>query len=262
VSGNTRTHIVRPRRICNNWRVISEDLRDAFASTCAVVPAYNEGASITNVVRAINEHMPGSRVAVVDDGSRDDTALRAREANALVLSLPVNLGIGGAVQTGFKFALANGYDYAIQIDGDGQHDPSEAHHLISELLADHADIVIGSRWLGRGDYVAPRNRRYGMKFLEFLVSWKAASHFTDTTSGFRALNRRALTLFAEHYPSDYPEVESIILARHHGLRVKEVPVSMKPREHGTSSIRGYKTLYFMVRITMVIMLGVMNTDNS
>jgi len=240
--------------------VNSEDFSDAFASTCVVVPAFNEGASIANVVRAINEHMPGSMVAVVNDGSSDDTALRAREANALVLSLPVNLGIGGAVQTGFKFALENNYDFAIQIDGDGQHDPSESHHLILELLADHADIVIGSRWLGRGDYVAPRNRRYGMKFLEVLVSWKAGSRFTDTTSGFRALNRRALALFAEHYPTDYPEVESIILARHHGLRVMEVPVSMKAREHGTSSIRGLKTMYFMIRITMVIMLGVMNAD--
>ena len=253
---------IQAMAICNNWGVISEDLSDALASTCVVVPAYNEGPSIASVVRAITEHMPGSKVTVVNDGSSDDTAERAREANALVLSLPVNLGIGGAVQTGFKYALENHYDYAIQIDGDGQHDPSESHHLILELLAGNADIVIGSRWLGRGDYIAPRNRRYGMKFLEALVSWKAGSRFTDTTSGFRALNRKALTLFAEHYPTDYPEVESIILAHHHGLRVKEVPVSMKPREHGTSSIRGLKTLYFMIRITMVIMLGVMSTDIS
>jgi glycosyltransferase involved in cell wall biosynthesis len=242
--------------------VTSEDFIDAYVATCVVVPAYNEGRSIANVVRSIEEHMPGSTVTVVNDGSSDDTALRAREADATVLSLPINLGIGGAVQTGFKYALENGFQFVIQIDGDGQHDPMQSHHLLKELLADNADIVIGSRWLGRGEYVAPRNRRYGMKFLETLVSWKAGSRFTDTTSGFRALNRRALTLFSEHYPTDYPEVESIILAHHHGLRVKEVPVSMKPREHGYSSIRGLRTMYFMVRITMVVMLGVVGGENA
>jgi len=239
-----------------------EEISDAFARTCVVVPAYNEGQSIEKVVLSIREHMPGAAVVVVNDGSRDDTDVRARTAGAVVLSLALNLGIGGAVQTGYKYALAHGYDYAVQIDGDGQHDPSETYHLIEQLAAGGVDIVIGSRWLGRGNYVAPRNRRYGMKFLQSIVSWRAGAVFTDTTSGFRASNRKALALFAEHYPTDYPEVESIVLARRHGLRVMEVPVMMKPREHGHSSIRGLKTLYFMVRITIGLLLGVMGGEET
>jgi len=238
------------------------ELADAYSKTCVVVPAYNEGKSIAQVVQAVQEHMPGATVAVVNDGSRDDTERCAREAGGVVLSLSLNLGIGGAVQTGYKYALSQGFSYAVQIDGDGQHDPSETHHLFESLVAGQADIVIGSRWLGRGNYVAPRNRRYGMKFLEAVVSWRAHSRFTDTTSGFRALNRRAIALFAEHYPTDYPEVESIVLARNYGLRVLEVPVVMKAREHGTSSIRGLKTLYFMVRITMAVVIGVMGGEDS
>jgi glycosyltransferase involved in cell wall biosynthesis len=242
--------------------VTSAQLSDAYERTCVVVPAFNEGQSIEKVIFAIREHMPGATIAVVNDGSSDDTEERARAAGALVLSLSLNLGIGGAVQTGYKYALAQGFSFAVQIDGDGQHDPSETHHLIEQLLVGGADIVIGSRWLGRGNYVAPRNRRYGMKILESIVSWRAGVRFTDTTSGFRALNSRAIALFAEHYPSDYPEVESILLARHFGLQVFEVPVMMKPREHGHSSIRGLKTLYFMVRVTIGLLLGVMGGENS
>jgi glycosyltransferase involved in cell wall biosynthesis len=242
--------------------MVAPDVRDAYSRSCVVVPAYNEGPSIEKVIVAIREHMPGATVVVVNDGSTDDTEERARQAGALVLSLVLNLGIGGAVQTGYKYAMAQGFSYAIQIDGDGQHEPSEAHHLLTQLLANDTDIVIGSRWLGRGNYVAPRNRRFGMKFLESLVSFRAGTRFTDTTSGFRALNRRAIALFAEHYPTDYPEVESILLARHYGLVVREVPVMMKAREHGHSSIRGLKTLYFMVRITIALLLGVVGGENS
>ncbi len=239
-----------------------EQLADALSRTCVVIPAFNEGRSIGAVVRAVHQHLPGATVAVVNDGSRDDTEAQARAAGAVVLSLSQNLGIGGAVQTGYKFALRQGHSFAVQIDGDGQHDPSEAHHLIERLMVGDADLVIGSRWLGRGDYVAPRNRRFGMKLLEALVSWRAGTRFTDTTSGFRALNRRAIELFAVHYPSDYPEVESIVLAHHFGLRATEVPVKMNPREHGTSSITGLSTVYFMVRITIGLLIGVMGGENS
>jgi len=240
----------------------SSELSDAYAKLCVVIPAFNEGPSIENVINAIGEHMPGATVVVVNDGSSDDTEHRARGAGAIVVSLPVNLGIGGAVQTGYKFALANDFSYVVQIDGDGQHDPSETYHLIEKLLEGDADLVIGSRWLGRGDYVATRNRRYGMKILEALVSWRAGSRFTDTTSGFRALNRRTIELFAVHYPTDYPEVESIVLAHRSGLRVREVPVKMKQREHGRSSIRGLKTLYFMIRITIGLLIGVMEVETT
>lgn len=245
-----------------NLQMTSEELHDAFAKTCVVVPAYNEENSIADVVTSVFAHMPGATVAVIDDGSRDRTADRAKTAGATVLSLPINLGIGGAVQTGYKFALRHDFAFALQIDGDGQHDPSESYHLFGPLLNDSADVVIGSRWLGRGNYVAPRSRRFGMKFLESLVSRKAGARYSDTTSGFRAMNERAVSLFATDYPADYPEVESILLARHHGLRVVEVPVVMKPREHGTSSIRGLRTLYFMFRITIGLLTGVIGGSES
>ena len=237
-----------------------DELADAFSRTCVVIPAFNEEKSIESVIRAVQDHMPGATVAVVNDASTDDTEMRARGAGAVVLNLSNNLGIGGAVQTGYKFALRHGYSFAVQIDGDGQHDPSETFHLIEPLIENRSDLVIGSRWLGRGDYVAPRNRRYGMRFLQALVSWRAKGNFTDTTSGFRALNLRAIELFAVHYPADYPEVESIVLARQYGLRVMEVPVRMDPREHGTSSITGLKTLYFMVRVTVGVLIGVMGGE--
>ena len=239
-----------------------EELHSAYSKTCVVVPAFNEENSIGQVVKSVFDHMPGALVAVVDDGSRDRTAERARSAGATVLALPLNLGIGGAVQTGFKFALLQGCSYAFQIDGDGQHDPSETHHLYQPLIDNTADVVIGSRWLGRGNYVAPKSRRYGMKYLESLVSWRAGARFTDTTSGFRAMNDRAVALFAREYPVDYPEVESILVARHHGLRVVEVPAMMKAREHGTSSIRGLKVLYFMLRITIGLLTGVIGGDGA
>lgn len=238
-----------------------DQLADVLSRTCVVIPAFNEGKSIEGVIRAVQEHMPGAMVAVVNDASTDDTEERARNAGAAVLSLSNNLGIGGAVQTGFKFALRHDFSFAVQIDGDGQHDPSETHHLLEQLVVGDSDLVIGSRWLGRGDYVATRNRRMGMKFLQSLVSWRARGHFTDTTSGFRALNHRAIALFAAHYPADYPEVESIVLASKYGLRVTEVPVRMDAREHGISSIRGVKTLYFMMRVTVGVLIGVMGGED-
>lgn len=239
-----------------------EQFADALARTCVVIPAYNESASIAGVVRAVYEHMPGATVVVVNDGSDDDTEANARAAGATVLSLSLNLGIGGAVQTGYKYALRQGHDFAMQIDGDGQHDPREAVHLLAPLIRDEADLVVGSRWLGRGDYVAPRNRRFAMKILEALVSWRAGTRFTDTTSGFRALNHRTIELFARHYPSDFPEVESIVLARHFDLRVREVPVKMVAREFGTSSIRGITSLYFMIRVTVGLVVNVMGGEKA
>ena len=238
----------------------SEEWIATLFSTCVIIPALNEENSIGSVVHSAKEYLPGSRVVVVDDGSTDNTAERARAAGAVVLSLCMNLGIGGAVQTGFKYALAQGFELALQIDGDGQHDASEAHRLLEVVMSDNVDIVIGSRWLGRGSYIAPTHRRFGMKILEALVNWRAGSRYTDTTSGFRAFNHRAIALFAEHYPADYAEAESILWARHFGLIIEEVPVSMLRREHGESSIRGVRTAYFMLRIIMELCIGTIGGD--
>lgn len=242
--------------MCNYCQMTPQEPSEAFAKTCVIVPAFNEENSIMQVVQSVKDHLPGACVVVIDDGSSDDTAQRARAAGAVVLSPCFNLGIGGAVQTGFKYALDHDFEIAVQIDGDGQHDAGEAHRLIEMSSQSGADIVIGSRWLGRGDYVAPANRRVGMKILEGLVSWRTGSRFSDTTSGFRAFNGQAIALFAGHYPTDYAEVESILWARHYGLNIREVPVKMLIREHGESSIRGTRSIYFMLRITMELLIGV------
>ena len=223
--------------------------------TCIIIPAFNEGGSVADVVRSVHAAMPGAAVVVVNDGSTDDTALQAKQAGAVVITLPVNLGIGGAVQTGYRFALHNGFDVAMQIDGDGQHDPSEAVRLFGPLVAGRADMVIGSRWLGRGDYVAPPSRRFGMRILASLVCWRAGGVFTDTTSGFRAVGQQGIQLFADDYPTDFPEVETLVMASRDGLRIEEAPVRMTHRQHGRSSIAGLNSAYYMLRVILALLVG-------
>ncbi len=230
-------------------------------STCVIVPSFNEGRSVASVVASIHVAMPGAQVVVVNDGSTDDTARQAARAGAVVITLPVNLGIGGAVQTGYRYALRNGFDVAMQIDGDGQHDPAEAARLLEPLIENRADMTVGSRWLGRGDYVAATSRRFGMRILARLVRWRTGKTFTDTTSGFRAVGRRGIELFASTYPTDFPEVESLVLGTHHGLRIVEVPVQMTARLHGRSSIAGLRSAYYMLRMIVSLIVGSPNTEN-
>ncbi|MHB8682123.1 MAG: glycosyltransferase family 2 protein [Acidimicrobiales bacterium] len=226
-----------------------------LARVCVVVPAYNEARSVGRVVHELRQHLPRARVVVVDDGSSDATVAEARAAGAAVVSLPVNLGIGGAVQAGYRYALRHGFDLAMQVDGDGQHHPSEAPRLLDAVVSGGADIALGSRWLGRGDYVAPTGRRVGMRILSRMVRWRAGKLFTDTTSGFRALGPRALALFAASYPTDFPEVESLVLATQAGLEVVEVPVEMSERRHGRSSIAGVRSAYYMARVALALAVG-------
>jgi glycosyltransferase involved in cell wall biosynthesis len=222
---------------------------------CVVIPAYNEARTIASVVREVSQAVPGAGIVVVNDGSTDETAQAAEAAGATVLSLPLNLGIGGAVQAGYRFADNHGYQIAVQVDGDGQHDPYEVGRIVEPLAAQRADMVVGSRWLGRGDYTAAKNRRIGMRLLSALVSLRGGQRFTDTTSGFRAVGPRALRLFAGEYPSDFPEVETLIVAVRHGLRVTEVPVSMRPRSEGRSSIAGVRSAYYMARVSLSVLVG-------
>ena len=225
------------------------------AQACVVVPAFNEERSVARVVRGIRDALPSSRVVVVDDGSTDDTAAQATAAGAAVVSLPVNVGIGGAVQAGYRYALRHGFDLSMQVDGDGQHDPAETFRLVDAVVSGGADLAYGSRWLGRGDYLAPTSRRIGMRLLAAMVRWRTGCVFTDTTSGFRALGPRALELFARTYPHDFPEVESLVLASRAGLRVEEVPVKMTERLHGRSSIAGLRSAYYMARVVLALLLG-------
>lgn len=252
----TTAPVTDPRRpVQAAGPVAGEPSRAATARICVVVPAYNEARAVGEVVTGLRRHLPRARVVVIDDGSADDTAAAATEAGAAVVRLPVNLGIGGAVQAGYRYALRHGFTMAMQVDGDGQHEPSEAVRLVDAVLAG-ADLALGSRWLGRGDYVAPRSRRAGMHVLSAIVRMRTGRLFTDTTSGFRALGPAALRLFADSYPPDFPEVESLVLAARQGLEVVEVPVEMHEREHGRSSIAGgLRSSYYMVRVSLALLAG-------
>ena len=222
----------------------------------AIVPALNEEIAIARVIDELRAFDPGMDVVVVDDGSVDRTAAVAVAKGARVLRLPFNLGIGGAVQTGFRFAFENGYDLAVRVDGDGQHDPSELPRVLEPVLRGEADIVVGSRFAGDGDgYRSSRTRRLGIRLLARIVSRIVGQRVTDTTSGFQALNRQGIALFARDYPHDYPEVEATIMVFRHRLRLEEVAVAMRERGGGRSSITTLRSIYYMLKVLLAIFVG-------
>jgi glycosyltransferase involved in cell wall biosynthesis len=223
----------------------------------AVVPAFNEAATVGDVVRRIHADAPEWDVVVVDDGSTDGTAEIAEAAGARVLRLPFNLGIGGAVQAGFVFARENGYDFMAQVDGDGQHDPAELAKLVEHIRSrPDLDMVCGSRFLSSDHrYPAPISRRTGIHIFAFLLSLLVRGKISDPTSGFRIYNRRAIRLFASDYPHDYPEVEAILMLHHHRLRMEEIPVRMYQRGGGVSSISSGKSAYYMVKVLLALFVG-------
>ena len=222
----------------------------------AIVPAYCEEQAIGGVVAEIRAFDPNLDVVVVDDGSPDGTSAAARTAGATVVRLPFNLGIGGAVQTGFKYALTHGYELAVRLDGDGQHDPTELPKLIEPVLAGKADIVVGSRFAnGRDAYRPPFARRVGIGLFAGVVSMLVGQRVTDTTSGFQALNLKGISLFAADYPHDYPEVEATVMVVKHRLTLLEVPVRMREREHGRSSITALRSLYYVVKVLLALFVG-------
>ena len=219
-----------------------------------IIPAYNEAENIERVVEKLIRNFPQYDYVVVNDGSSDGTGELCMEKGYQVLNLPINLGIGGAVQTGYRYALKYGYDIAIQLDGDGQHDAAYVEKLIEPLLAGEADVVIGSRFLRREGFQSSRSRRIGINILSDLIWICTGKRIRDVTSGFRAVNRRFISIYAEDYPSDYPEPEAIITAVMHRGRVAEVPVVMKEREGGTSSITFRKSVYYMIKVTLAILV--------
>jgi glycosyltransferase involved in cell wall biosynthesis len=224
-------------------------------SRIAVVPAHNEESTVGSVVEEIKGFDPDFDVVVIDDGSTDGTAEAAEKAGAQVVRLPYNLGIGGAVQTGIQYARDHDFDLAVQVDGDAQHPPREIPKLVAPIIDGRADLVIGSRFLGTGDYEPPVSRLVGIKLLARLVSLIVRQRVTDTTSGFRAMNRRAIQLFAADYPHDYPEVEATVLVFRHRLRMLEVPVQMRMRTSGSSSIRFHRSAYYMVKVILALLVG-------
>ncbi len=221
-----------------------------------VVPAYNESATIADVIAALREHAPRFDTLVIDDGSTDDTYERATRAGARAVRLPFNLGIGGAVQTGFVYAREHGYDFLAQVDADGQHDAAELEQLISAMADENVDMVCGSRFLTDDHrYPAPISRRTGIHIFAFVLSRLVGMRISDPTSGFRLYNRRAIELFARDYPHDYPEVEAVLMLHHHSLNMTEVPVRMYTRGGGTSSIGTGKSAYYMVKVLLALFVG-------
>jgi hypothetical protein len=221
----------------------------------AVVPAFREEAAIAGVVEGIKRVEPTIDVVVVDDGSPDGTSAAAAAAGASVVRLPFNLGIGAAVQTGFRYALERDYDTAVRLDGDGQHDPAELPRLLEVLELGKADVVTGSRFVADSSYRPPLARRLGITWFAKLVSLLTRQRVTDTTSGFQALNRRGIALFARDYPSDYPEVEATLLVLRSRLRLVEVPVEMREREHGRSSITLVRSIYYVFKVTLALLVA-------
>jgi len=225
----------------------------------AIVPAYNEAEAIGSTVAAIQRWAPDFDVLVVDDGSADQTAALARAAGARVLRMPYNLGIGGGMQAGYVYAKENGYEVAVQVDGDGQHDPRQIEDLLRCLReSPELNMVTGSRFLADGDeegYRSSAARRVGIRIFARVLSTITGQRVTDPTSGFRMTDRKGIELFATDYPMDYPEVEAIMLMHHHRLRSCEIPVKMEPRLTGSSAIAAPQSAYYMVKVLLAVFVA-------
>lgn len=222
-----------------------------------IIPAYNEEESVRRVIKRVRQSVPQADILVVDDGSSDGTAVVAREEGVFVVSLLHNLGIGAAVQTGYIFAFEKGYDVAVRVDGDGQHDPAEIPRLMSALWEGEADAVVGSRFLTDQGHQTSLARRLGIVILARLIALVTGQSVTDPTSGFQAARHDAIRFFAKEYPHDYPEPEGRVLLRRAGFKVKEVPVSMSPRLGGRSSITPVHSFYYMAKVTLAILIGLL-----
>jgi len=219
-----------------------------------VLPALNEQDSVARVVAEVRAAQPTATVLVVDDGSTDATAARAARAGALVMRLPFNLGVGGAMRAAYRYAREYGYAFVVQVDADGQHDAGEIMNLLAVV---DADIVIGSRFAGRGDYAVRGPRRWAMRLLSFALTTIVGSRVQDPTSGFRLVNRRAIALFAEHYPEEYlgDTVEALVIAHRAGLRIAQVPVVMRARETGTASTNPVRSAVYLMRVVVAVGLA-------
>lgn len=227
-----------------------------------IIPAYNEEENIAEVIDHLTSQITAGifekylaiDYLIINDGSRDSTLDICGKRHFQYLNLPINLGIGGAVQTGYIYAKRNNYDIAVQIDGDGQHDIAYLNDMIRPLLEDQADIVIGSRFLEKEGFQSSALRRAGIKFLSFLIRLTTGKKIMDVTSGYRAVNKRFISIYVDDYPTDYPEPEAIVTAIMNRGRIMEVPVQMRAREGGNSSITFKKSIYYMIKVTLAILV--------
>ncbi|QDH20778.1 glycosyltransferase family 2 protein [Saccharibacillus brassicae] len=225
-----------------------------------IIPAFNESESIGPLLIALREQ--GLTALVVNDGSTDETAEVCAAAGADLITLPCNLGIGGAVQTGYKYAYAHGYDIAIQFDGDGQHRAEFVPALIEPLLSGRADLSIGSRYIEKEGFQSTLLRRAGIRYFSGLIRLISGQTVTDPTSGFRAVNRSIMAMFAAQYPTDYPEPESIVHVLRLGGRIVEVPVLMSERVGGRSSIRSLRSVYYMIKVSLAILIDALRRSGA
>ncbi len=219
-----------------------------------IIPAYNEAENIEKVIDNLTEHFPQYDYVIVNDGSTDGTKRVCADHGYQVLNLPINMGIGGAVQTGYRYAKENGYDMAVQIDGDGQHDVAFLEGMIRRMEEERADCVIGSRFVEKEGFQSSGLRRMGIMFLSSLGWILTGVRVKDITSGYRLVNRRFICIFADDYPADYPEPEAMVIAAVHGGRIREYPVVMRERENGTSSITLKKSVYYMIKVSLAMLI--------
>lgn len=230
--------------------------------TIVLLPAHNEREDIEGVIRAVRDRVCGATVAVVDDGSEDDTAELAEQAGAMVLRLPCNMGYGVALQTGYKYALANGYEYLVQLDSDGQHDAAGIPALLDVVKSGTADLCIGSRFLEGDTYTVPAARRAGMVVLRRVASALIGQTITDPTSGFQAMNGKVISFFARDlYPVDYPDTDVIVLLHQHGFKIAEAPVVMYPSSTGKSIHAGVRPLYYLFKMSLAIPLNLLRRES-
>ncbi len=229
---------------------------DRYSSVLVIIPAYNEEKNVAQVINGVKQTVPFADILVIDDGSVDATAEMARRSGAGVLNLPFNLGIGGAVQAGIKFAWKYGYPFMLRLDADDQHNPEDIPRLLEVVMLGQADVAIGSRFCpGQETYRPPLARRLGIRYFSLLVSLLVGHRIYDPTSGFQCMNRLALWYFAYYYPQDYPEVEAHVLMHKMGLRVAEVPVVMRPRRSGASSIDLLRSVYYLFKVTLATLMS-------
>ena len=227
-----------------------------------IIPAYNECASIQRAVDDIRRNAPGFDYVVINDCSTDGTLAVCRENKLNYVNLSVNLGIGGAVQTGYLYACQNGYDVAVQFDGDGQHDAAYLEMMAEELERTGSDMVIGSRFIEKEGFQSSGLRRIGIRYFSMLIRLLTGCQVTDPTSGMRMVNREVMSIYADSYPKDYPEPESVVAILRRGKKVTEVPVVMRKREEGRSSIKGVKSVYYMVKVTLAIFMERIRGDDG
>ncbi len=225
-----------------------------------LVPAYNEEGAVGQVVQAVNRVLPGTTVLVVDDGSADETTAVARSAGAEVVRLPHHLGLGGAVQTGYRFAFEHGFERVVRLDGDGQHPPEEIPSLLAKMDAGSYDMVTGSRYLEANAYQPQSLRRFGGWVFSIILRPILGKRISDPTSGFIAVNRNALAVFSHSFPLEYPEIEALVVLRRKAMTFAETPVQMKPRLAGVSTIGSWSAVYYMVRVLLGVLVNVIKYE--